>query len=142
MNVQYERRYSIMKVILWIVVIMAGIIAFNMFQDAAKDTSEEVGSAAIKTINNIEYAKQMATGVDEHHIQTQIVLYITTYNTNPKSLQEMVDKGMLKANNIVDPWNRPYQEKWTANELILNSKGQDGVGNTPDDQELRIHIGG
>lgn len=128
------------KILLVIFLIAVFVIGKNLLdqlgQAAKQDTPIDT------TINLINRTKNTVTGVDKHVLQTQITEFMMTYQRPPKSLQEMVDKRLLNPSAILDPWGQPYEETWTSTELILRSRGEDHVLNTPDDQELHIPIGG
>lgn len=105
-------------------------------QEAAKQDDP-----VTRTIQRIDWTKEKVTALDTRFIQTQITAYLTTYERRPGSLQELVDAGLLSPKNIEDPWGNPYREEWTESELILTSKGEDAVFNTPDDLRHVIPVG-
>jgi hypothetical protein len=102
-----------------------------------KKIDEAIGTNRIQHVNR---AKNVGTEPEFANIRTAFVLYYSTYNEYPKSLQELVGRGMIDQGALRDYWQQGYRTEIDGTDLVLTSPGPDRIKNTKDDLSTRISL--
>lgn len=93
-------------------------------------------SIALPSFIKIEdVAKKRAAEAEIKSILTAIYTYRLETGNLPESLQDLVDGGYIKQENILDPWNNPYKYSYdeTRRVVEIRSAGSDKKYYTKDD---------
>lgn len=64
--------------------------------------------------------------------------YRSVHGSDPETLQDLVDEGLLQASDLVDPWGGHLAFERTGRKLRIRSDGPDGQPQTRDDWQIDV----
>lgn len=64
--------------------------------------------------------------------------YRSLHGTDPERLQDLVDEGLLQAEDLVDPWGGQMAVERSGSRLRIRSAGPDGRDRTKDDWNIDV----
>ncbi len=110
-------------------------------EDPNSNIGKKIDEAIVTSrIQHVNRAKNVGTEAEFANIRTAFVLYYSTYNEYPKSLQELVGRGMIDQGALRDYWQQGYRTEIDGTDLVLTSPGPDRIKNTKDDLSTRISL--
>ena len=92
---------------------------------------------AVGVVGWLKEAKIQSTKTLIANVSEKVTTYAATYNELPKDLGVLVDKKLIKKNQVRDPWNNDLEfsagSSGEPDDFELCSKGPDGSSGTDDD---------
>ena len=88
---------------------------------------------------NLTRARNSATQMDLVTIRTQTIAFSIDKGRMPNDLQELCDEGFYSMVEAEDKFGRDLKSGIEEGMFFLRSSGQDGIWNTRDDLEIKVH---
>lgn len=105
--------------------------------ELGKKVDEAMG---LNRVQHLDRARRVGTEAEFSSIRTAFVMYYTLYGEHPRSLEDLISKGMIDRNAMNDFWRQGYRTTLEGTELVLTSPGPDRIMNTQDDIVTRIPL--
>ena len=130
--------------LVWVVVVLILVaLCFDWAVEKGKQESKRLAEKPRSEkyiVGSLDRGKAGAAAIAVHDYKNAFVHYKLTKTTNPKSLKDLVNAGLIQPGMERDPFGQEYELKYEGNLAVISSPGADRVRGTADDIVQKIQV--